>query len=286
MIQCIQFRKSSFLGTSEWLTRPWDGANKDVYQKLFDKGFALAALLEEMDRVTFFSFDTSTQTLYDYLHRCSKVGAELEAWYEELLLESSSPLYWTVDSANTTTSSSGWNLSDPSEPQKLPPFSFPNLRLGCIVTNFWGLKLILSNTIALTCSTILSISNHRRDQSLHTRPTLDPKSMAQRLLTQHGAANQLELATNIMRSMPYCLNDNMGLLGAQKSLFALRVALLALRRHPGEELKWCQAVYQEFDDRKGLRYAREMAKLDKNFTAAGRDSPPMGVLPRHGIDAG
>jgi hypothetical protein len=78
----------------------------------------------------------------------------------------------------------------------------------------------------------------------------------------------------------------MGLLGAQKSLFALRVALLALRRHPGEELKWCQAVYQEFDDRKGLRYAREMAKLDKNFTAAGRDSPPMGVLPRHGIDAG
>ena len=77
----------------------------------------------------------------------------------------------------------------------------------------------------------------------------------------------------------------MGLLGAQKSLFALRVALFSLRRHPGEELKWCQAMYQEFDNRKGLRYAREIAKLDGKYSAAGRDSLPMGVSPQHGVEA-
>ena len=70
-----------------------------------------------------------------------------------------------------------------------------------------------------------------------------------------------------MRSMAYSLNDSMGLLGAAKSLFPLRVALFALRRQPGEELKWCQAVYQELETKKGLRYAREIAKLDGKISA-------------------
>lgn len=64
----------------------------------------------------------------------------------------------------------------------------------------------------------------------------------------------------------------MGLWGAQKSLLALRTALFSLRRHPGEELKWCQAVYQEMDNRKGLRYAREIANLDGRWSVSGRDS--------------
>ena len=114
-----------------------------------DKGFALAALLEEMDHVSLTSFDTSIQTRSKYLHRCSHVDAELEAWYQELLLESSTPLYSTVDSTFTAASSSGSHLKEALEPQKLPPFLFPTLRLGCIMANFWGLKLILSNNIAL-----------------------------------------------------------------------------------------------------------------------------------------
>ena len=171
MIQCIQFRKSLFLGTSEWLIQPWDGADKDVCQRLFDKGFASAALLEEMDHVSLTSFDTSIQTRSKYLHRCSHVDAELEAWYQELLLESPMPLYWTVDSTFTAASSSGSHLKEALEPQKLPPFSFPTLRLGCIMANFWGLKLILSNNIVLTCGTILSTGNHAHDQSSHTQPT-------------------------------------------------------------------------------------------------------------------
>ena len=153
------------------------------------------------------------------------------------------------------------------------------------MANFWGLKLILSNNIALTCGAILSTGNHAHDHSSHTQPTLGLKSTAQRLLAQHGTPHRLELATNIMRLMPYFLNDNMGLLGAQKSLFAMRVALFSLRRHPGEELKWCQAMYQKFDNRKGLRYAREIAKLNGKYSATRRDSLPMGVSPQHGVEA-
>ncbi|KAL2052932.1 hypothetical protein ABVK25_006873 [Lepraria finkii] len=111
------------------------------------------------------------------------------------------------------------------------------------------------------------------------------KSTAQRLLAQHGTPRRLELATSVMRLIPCCLNDSMGLLGAQKSLYALRVALFSLRRHPGGGLKWCQAVYKEFDNRKGLRYAREIAKLDGKYSAARRDSLPMSVSPQHGVEA-
>ena len=165
MIKCIQFRKSSFLGTSERLTQPWDGADKDVCQRLFDKGFALAALLEEMNHVSLTSFDASIQTRSKYLHRCSHVDTELEAWYQELFLESPTPLYWTVDSTFTAASSSGWHLKEALEPQKLPPFSFPSLRLGCIMGNIWCLKLILSNNIAFTCGAILFTGNHAHDHS-------------------------------------------------------------------------------------------------------------------------
>ena len=99
--------------------------------------------------------------------------------------------------------------------------------------------------------------------------------MSLHLLATHTNTRRLELATNIVLSMPYCLNDNMGLMGAQKSLFALRTALFALHRHPGEELKWCQAMYQELESKKGLGYAREIAKSNGRYSAAGRNKLPL-----------
>ena len=235
-----------------------------------------------MDRLDLTRFDTSIPTLSRYLHRCSDTNAELDTWYQELLAEAPSPLYWTMDSNLAPSSAIGDKSNEALRLQTLPPFSFPTLRLGCITASFWALKLILSYTIALTCGAVLSTNNHSHDHSSHTQSTLDLMSMAQNLLNQHDSPCRLRLATNIMRAMPYCLNDSMGLIGAQKSLFALRVALFSLRRHPGEELKWCQAVYQELDGRRGLRYAREIAKLDGKYNAAGRDGLPTGVPSRDG----
>ena len=64
-----------------------------------------------------------------------------------------------------------------------------------------------------------------------------------------------------MRSMPYYLDDSMGLLSAQKSLFVLRVALLSLRRSQMEELKLCAQMYRELYEKKGLGYAKQMADM-------------------------
>ena len=64
-----------------------------------------------------------------------------------------------------------------------------------------------------------------------------------------------------MRAMPYCLHDSMGLLGAQKSLFALRAALLSLRKSEFEELEFCAQMYRKLYEKKGLGYAKQVADM-------------------------
>lgn len=268
MIECIQYRKSTFLGNLEWLTLPWSETGKDVYQQLYDRGFALAALLEVIDNARLTNENTDILTVSEYLGRLSELDEQLDLWYCETLKESPSPIY-----RHTQSTSPAWHLKEAAEFRTLLPFTFHTIRLANIIVTYWRLKLILSNTIALVCQHVLSSNVQMLSQSLSsTSPQTNQEleTMSLYLLETHTSTHRLELATNIIRSMPYCLNDNTGLMGAQKSLFALH-------RYPGEELKWCQTMYQELDSKKGLRYAREIANLDGRSSAAGRDRLPMGM---------
>lgn len=274
MIQCIQYRKSSFLGNLEWSTLPWSTTGKDIYQQLYDKGFALAALLEDVDNARLTKEHTNTLKLAEFMGRLSSLDEEMNLWYHEIFKESPSPLYWHTDSASL-----GWRSKEAVEPRTLPPFAFHTLRLANIIVTYWGLGIILSTTIALTCQQVLTTNTQPPTQFTFTplpRASQDLQITSRRLHEKHTSSHRLELATNVIRSMPYCLNDKMGLMGAQKSLFAMRIALFTLQRYPpGEELKWCQTMYQELHSKKGLRYAREIAKLDWNLSAAGRDGIPL-----------
>lgn len=259
MIQCIQYRKSTFLGDPEWLTLPWGETGKDIYQQLYDKGFLLAALLEKTDSAGLTKENVNISVVFDFLRRLSDLDEELNMWFQGLLQKSSSPLYWQKETV---------------QPCTLPSFTFCSLLLANTIVTYWGLRLVLSNTIALACQYVLSMTTQLPAQSSPSgsrRAVHDLQTMSLQLLEAYTGVNRLELATNIVRSMPYCLNDNMGLIGAQRSLFAMRIALFVLQRHPGEELKWCQAMYVELNTRKGLRYAREIGKLEGKFSAADQD---------------
>ena len=176
--------------------------------------------------MTHITLVTSTQRLYYCQHRCSKKGALLEARYEELLLESSSPLYWNIASANTTTSSSGWKLLEASEPQESPAILISQSSSWIYLSKFLDLELTLSNTIALTCSAILSSGNHAANYPFHTQPfrpgTFNSTTVGTARYLPLNRARDQHPALNAI-----CPNDSMGLPGAQQSLFALRVALIA-----------------------------------------------------------
>lgn len=266
MIQCIQYRKSSFLGSHDWQTIPWEETPRDVHQKLLDKGFALAALLEMLDSANLMDPASKIEDLSACLQRLSDLNFQMEQWFNELLAECPTPLYWPTE-ANPPLSSSpptNWYINEDLEPSSLPSFSFPSLRMANITVTYWALCTILSNAVAIVCSAILAVDEDLTQLGDPSQSSI-LREHAQSLLSQHGSMIRLELAIKIMQSMRFCLSDAMGLLGAQKSLFSLRTALFTLRRYPGQELKWCQAVYEKVDSKRGLRYAREIAKIDKRL---------------------
>ena len=280
MMQAIQNRKASPLGDHEWCTRPWARSQKehnpkrDFSQRLYDHGFGLAALFEDIDKANLLSPEAKISQLTKHLRRCSALDATFNLWYDALACQSPTPLFWL-------TPPNYGNRID-NDVAKWRPFSFPDLRVASTIITFWGLKLALSNTVANICISVLSPNacNRRKD---------DPEGFAAlqktawRLLIQHGDAGRLENATNIIRSMPYCLHDSMGVLGPQKSLFALRAALLSLRKSPGEELDLCLKMYQELAEKKGLGYAREVGKTNaKDRGKAGGTKDAIRLAPGHG----
>ena len=280
MVQALQNRKASPLGYLEWCTRPSVRQKKqhperDLTQRLYDHGFALAALFEDIDKANLLSPEAKISMLVKYLRRCSVLDATFNLWYHKLIRQSLTPLYWLTP-PNDSVSHSVATLSHRQ------PFSFRDLRAATTLTTFWGCKLALSKTIAIICASVLSPTacNRREDDS---RSFAALEQTARQLLMQHGDTGRLENATNIIRSMPYCLHDSMGVLGPQKSLFPLRAALLSLRKSPGEELDWCLRMYQELVERKGLGYAREVGKVNaKDKVGPEKAMDAIRLAPGHG----
>ena len=257
MITCLQDRRTSILATSKWLARDWDETSNSLHPSVYDKGLVLASLLEEIDKANLSSANDSTR--FYFLQRCLGMDTDLDIWYEEFAIRTPSSSYWatpTVIRSDAPSSSPG--------PKGLPRLSFTNLSIAGTTITFWALKIIISTTIAAACSNILS-SNSRRQSvaSLITVETIssgadetsanpDPASSpdevtakAQRLSKQYSFAQRKDFATLIVRSMPYCLNFNMGLLGPQRAFFALRTALGMLRSNPSPEQKWVKSNHKK-----------------------------------------
>lgn len=83
------------------------------------------------------------------------------------------------------------------------------------------------------------------------------------------------LADNIAQSMEYYLREDMGMLGPQWTLFALRVALQTYRGFPASiELEWLQAIHIRISDERGVKFSRTIAsyKWTNSNPRPGRES--------------
>ena len=274
MIQSVLYCKSSFLNSDEWQSIPWEETPKDVYQKLYDKGFALAGVLEELQKAELSDLSKRPSEVLYYLQMLSKLDTEMDLWHRELIAVSPSPIYWPTRSENNSLNPASQHTEGMSPASSLPPFAFQTLRLANITVTYWGLRILLANVVAIICGTIIS--------ALDKIPSGVPGSgklrgSAQQLLQNTSRTTRLEYSILIMRSMSYCMNEGMGLIGAQKCLFGFRTAMSCLQRNPGEELRWCNAVYQELESNKGLRYAREIAKFNGTPNSANADTPPIKI---------
>ena len=316
MIQSIQFRRQSFLLEPDWRERPWEHDEKDYHQRLYDHGFELGALQNRIDDAGLQRGELTPENVVMFMGTLKELQAKINAWYQEFLSVSPSPLYWI---SSTTLS----HLPEEQQAGIAPlpgPFTFPTLRHATVTITYWALKIAIAGTFRQLLNEITrsspspsppSPSQEQRgsgpaqrssnpDQqpsqtaftfaqpetyfdsntSLPYRTPLPTRPSASR--SSPGATNSdndpITFATNIVRTMPFCLSDEQGMLGAQQSLFALRVALFILRLHPGMELRWCQSIYRILHERKGLRYATEIAKLDGGHGTRGNERKE-GVTP-------
>ena len=250
MIQSIQTRKRTFLNKQQWRTDPWKHHIKDIHQRLLEYGFEFGAVTEDADTS---GFRGDLEDCISYPRRYDAIDTGMDAWFQDFLAESPSPLFWLSEEDNS------------EAPVSAPPkyFVFPSLKLATITLNCWALKLIVSNIIASICSALLS--NHPALHSNAPEPIAHPqgRQLLLKLLDRHSKSHCLDLAIKIMRTMPYVLNDSMGMLSSQQALFPLRVVLFVLRQYPGDELRWCQTVYHKLEAGKGLRYATEIGKVER-----------------------
>jgi len=254
MIQSIQYRKGHFLAKEEWRTLPCGRMpGKRYSQRLLDHGFALGAAIEEADNAGFRRGELGHETYLNYLYRFASLDTELDCWYRELSEMSPEPLYWL-----DLTQSAGHGAHDMSSASARGPFAFRSLLIASVIVRYWALKLVLSLTISM----------------LRIRPTVPETSEEPlpddgsviALASHYNEPHRQDLAVKIIRSMSYLLDSGLGLYGAQLSLFPLRGALYILLQNPGEDLRRCQALYQELTNTKGLGYAREIAKTSGGYS--------------------
>ena len=302
MIQSIQFRTHSFLLESGWKERPWDHCEKHISQKLYDHGFDLGALQNQIDDAGLQRGNLPSDTAKAFMADLKRIQIGFDKWYQEFVSVSPSPLYWVPDRTSNPMLLENESMSDESP---MPdPFMFRNLRLATVTVAYWGLKIILADThrqlfdaiarssqlpgSALTASKQRSLGASQQASEPGTKPyqsaytfaepqfyfassektsstvpqTMYPSTLSSIPDVTDPSEDPFTLAINILRAMPFCLSDEQGMLGAQQSLFPLRVALFNLRLQPGKELRWCQNFYRIMDERKGLRYAKTIANLD------------------------
>lgn len=134
--------------------------------------------------------------------------------------------------------------------------SFSSLYHAHLMLDFWALQLALSYTIDVICNQV------------QNEITTSMRQFVEKLKLVHNPRRHNELATNIMSSLPFCMNDENGLASSQKCLFAGRVALFSLRSHSSENLASYEAIFMELTHRKGLRYAQDISQdMKSSWTA-------------------
>ena len=128
MLQSIIHRKASPLQAHEWSSLHWYGkqnsqSQNEIYPMLYDRGFAMAALLKEIDRANLANGNASTETTQKYLQRCQAMYTRFNSWYQELVCRSEGPLYWltSIDDSITGLGYRYWaSVSDKNRPYPSP----------------------------------------------------------------------------------------------------------------------------------------------------------------------
>lgn len=232
MIQALQFRRSSFLGDAAWQTRPFQNSPKNKIQGIYDQGFKLATILENLDiaKASYKPGKTLMDAMIEGLQRCADLDDDLECCYVEFVLQSEEPIYTHV---------TGSTMADEME--------FTSFMHADFMMYYWALRSLLSMIAATICQSI-------PPELMQAQPFL--------VAARDWPRNCIEVARKIVDSTPYLLRKEMGSLSAQRTIFPLRCAMGNLERFECPELEHCRALYRQLAEKKCWNFSRDVAKVN------------------------
>jgi hypothetical protein len=249
MVVSLGHRKRSPLGGPEWRTTTWDEFH-DFEQGLCDDGFDLAAILQDLTELSVaekqvpVSIADRLANLASLVERFVNLDASLVAWYKRFTEWASAPLYWV----------------DPHGDQDRTffvdqSFSFQSLSHAHVIMDFWSLNIILG-----------FILNQFQTNLLTQFPSLSPEPVFLHTLcvltAKYSMDIQLTNANNIVSSLAFLGSVEMGQIGIQRGLFAIRVALMIFRELPGPYPKakadQTAHIMHKISMQKGLKYAGDL----------------------------
>ncbi|KAI9716410.1 MAG: hypothetical protein M1828_000352 [Chrysothrix sp. TS-e1954] len=258
MFQSIQQRQRSFLTSPEW--RDQMKKCQDPQQRLHDVGLQLAGFLEDFDQASDSgAIWQDSQTLYQYLSRCAEFDSTLEKFYATLLRDAAGmPLYWDGNEGS----------SPVPEHESL---EFPNLTTAQTLMIHWALQLIINMTVANICkhaqaSNVMSTPSPTTSIA-NTYMWTGNTTLIKQMAHGHDTNRLRQTAILITRSMAYCMRDEQGLVGPQRCIFPIRVALTAFRTLRAHELPWCEEVYAQLAHGKSLGYAKDIVDFEGRWAA-------------------
>ena len=189
----LEHHSKSLLASEEWRTLPWRDFPKDSLQNLFDIGFEIAGLLEQLDARESSPFpENKVSKTAQISLRCSEVRDQLEEWY------------------NKSSFNRDWqNQASPSSPgiDGDGSFSTPDFIDFWEATNMascWLFKLILNGIM------VSVVQDPPQLEQLHE--------------------NSMRLALSILAASPHFLADQTGWLGPQRYFFPIRQAMVYLKQ--------------------------------------------------------
>jgi len=243
MVLCVQQRSMSLFGSLKEKDEMWRKPNT-VEQKVYDKGYILADILGHIDRAA--SETGSVQNLQILLEQCFQLDIELEILFEEILDFEA----WKDSQLSLLN-----QLGDQSQEE----LTFPDICVAHLTLVLWGIRIGTKITTILLYQRLPQMEgllatgdhfNHVSSSLYHSRVASSQAGSGNSQCTFTSrtksavVASGLCLASYVLRAVPYCIRDEMGLCSTMRSIFSLRVALgmFRLSSPSSERLKMAEEL--------------------------------------------
>ncbi|KAL8958035.1 MAG: hypothetical protein Q9193_004830 [Seirophora villosa] len=202
ILAAIISRKPNFFATPLWQTLPFDGAEKDLSDALFDIMATLPFLLREFDQLRMYHNPVEVHPRGIQLwYRCRAVDRALRQWYASLSSKVPQPLPSAIRPAANRADS-------PDRNDDLFCFEESDYALAITLALYWATCNLLHSLILAAYAYFRSsgLAEYAQELPDHIDPHIT--------------------AVNIAQSVGYFIRPEMGILGPQLISFPMGVALM------------------------------------------------------------